>query len=79
MIHVRHPNRRPQRGLDQLLNGGLCIRSGKLRYFDERSAEQTREQLAKVDPDPDALHVYWCGGCRDWHVGHVRPPSERAG
>lgn len=79
MTHVRHPNRWPQRGLDQLLNGGVCPRSGKLRYFDARSAEQTLGHLARADPDPDALHAYHCGGCGDWHVGHTRPPAERAG
>lgn len=79
MTHVRHPNRRPQRGLDQLLNGGLCRGSGKLRYIDERAAQRVRDQMAARDPDPDALRVYWCGGCRDWHVGHDRPRAERAG
>ena len=74
MTHVRRPNRRHVPELSDLVNGGTCEPSGKVRFLDQRTAELARERLARrpADPDRHLLHVYWCGRCRDWHVGHDR-------
>lgn len=80
MTHVRRPNRRHIRGLDELVNGGSCPSTGKVRYFDSRSAWQAREFVARDDPDPAraaTLQVYRHEDCGDWHVGHRVPRGTR--
>lgn len=70
MTHVRRPNRRPIPGLGELVNGGSCATSGKVRYLDQRTAARARDMVAKHDPDAERLHVYHHGACGDWHIGH---------
>ena len=74
MTHVRRPNRRPIKGLDELINGGTCRVSGKVRYLDERTAEVARTHLLTrtADPERHLLRVYACRDCGDHHVGHDR-------
>lgn len=68
--HVSKPNRRPVKGLDELVNGGACPTTRKVRYLDERTANRARDQIAKHDAEPDRLAVYQHAACGDWHVGH---------
>lgn len=73
MTHVRRPNRRPIPGLAELVNGGACAASGKVRYLDRRAAETARVMTARADPDQARaarLHVYQHAACGDWHIGH---------
>ena len=79
MTHVRRPNRRPIPGLAELVNGGACAASGKVRYLDRRTAETARMMTAHADPDPARaarLHVYLDPWCRDWHIGHTPEPAD---
>lgn len=69
MAIVRRPNRRPIPGLADLVNGGACPSSRKVRYLDERTARTALEQIGRDDPDRDRLDVYH-HSCGDWHVGH---------
>lgn len=68
MTSIRRPNRRHIRGLADLVNG--CPTTGKIRYLDQRTAEQARDQLARHDPDAARLETYRHASCGDWHVGH---------
>lgn len=70
MTHIRRPNRRPIPGLAELVNGGSCSTSGKVRYLDERTAGMARDLVARHDPEPARLEVYHHGACGDWHIGH---------
>lgn len=81
MTHVRRPNRRHVPELADLVNGGTCEPTGKVRFLDRRTAEFARERLARrpADPDRDRLHVFPCGLCRDWHVGHDRSKAASDG
>lgn len=76
MTAIRRPNRRPIPGLAELVNGGACPSSRKVRYLDERTARMALEQVGRHDPDPERLNVYRHDHCGDWHVGHR---SERHG
>ena len=67
--HVAKPNRRRIPGLAELVNGGNCPHSGKVRYLDQRTATRALEQIAVQDPERDRLSTYRCK-CGDWHVGH---------
>lgn len=74
MAHVRRPNRRPIPGLAELVDGGACARTGKVRYLDRRVAETARMMTARADPDPARaarLEVFQCSRCGDFHVGHA--------
>lgn len=73
MTHVRRPNRRPIPGLDELVNGGACTSSGKVRYLDARVAGQARDLVARNDPNGQLLEVYHHAACGDWHIGHRVP------
>jgi hypothetical protein len=81
MTHVRRPNRRHVPEFEDLVHGGICEPSGKVRFLDQRTAEFARSRLARrpADPDRDMLHVYPCGLCRDWHVGHDRSKAASDG
>lgn len=70
MTAIRRPNRRPIPGLADLVNGGACPSSRKVRYLDERTARTALERVARHDPNRDRLEVYRHGACGDWHVGH---------
>ena len=73
MTHVRRPNRRRVPELAELINGGTCRASGKVRFLDERTAMIARDLTAKRDPDPAraaTLGAYVCTACGDWHIGH---------
>lgn len=76
MTHVSKPNRRPIPGLADLVNGGSCPSSRKIRWLDERTARQALEQIGRHDPDADRLGVYQCARCGDWHVGHRGPVRD---
>lgn len=79
MTHIRRPNRRRVPELAELVNGGLCPSSRKVRYLDSRTAAAARRWLVNADPDPARaarLGVYQCERCGDWHVGH-RPVPRR--
>lgn len=79
MTHVQRPNRRRIQELEALASGGTCPRSGKVRYLSAHVAEHARTLLVKHDPDPARaarLEVFWCGSCRDWHVGHAPAVSD---
>jgi hypothetical protein len=69
-VHVRRPNRRPIRGLSEMVNE-LCPSTGKRRYVDQRSAARAMAEIADRDPDADRLNTYRCGPCADWHTGHL--------
>ena len=80
MTHVRRPNRRPIPGLDELVNGGVCASTRKIRYLDSRTAQRALAQVATEDPDPErraTLHIYRHDDCGDWHVGHSVPRGTR--
>lgn len=71
MTAVRRPNRRRIPELAQIADGGVCRQTGKLRYFDERTATIAMRQIAKRDPSRARLNVFDCDHCGDWHVGHT--------
>lgn len=77
MTHISKPNRRPIPGLAELVNGGSCRWTGKVRWLDERTAQRALEKIAQHDPDAERaarLEVFQCGRCGDWHVGHRGVP-----
>jgi hypothetical protein len=71
---LHKPNRRPMPEVDELVNGGLCSVSGKLRYRTIEGADQAIAKLRSygTDPDADQLGAYRCKWCRDYHAGHGR-------
>lgn len=70
MTTIRRPNRRPIRGLSEMVNE-LCTASGKRRYLDGRSAIRAMAELVAGDPKAETLNAYRCPACSDFHVGHV--------
>lgn len=63
----RSPARKVKRNL-QRMEGGQCRR--KIGHRRERDASRDKRTLeAKGE---SGLHVYPCGFCGRWHVGHVQ-------
>ena len=58
----------------------FCKVARKISWASEESADGQRLSLlhAQKAKDPQRLHVYRCGDCGGFHVGHARYPiAER--
>jgi hypothetical protein len=52
--------------------------AGKVRHGSSTEAEIARARMVATGAaSPGELDVYWCGLCKNFHLGHKQPKKQR--